>query len=160
MQLWLEDRLLADNLVYERVCKFPAAAFSKNPWRVVYTYKANEDVPMCRCACLPSELVYHGTSFTVFARILHTNRLHASNLRLNLGMESHHSEPAVYTAATVDHALNYAWPSSALDDNVYNRVVLHCEISPHVVMRRHKGETLVHEGHVFIRKVFPFQLRH
>ena len=109
---------------------------------------------MCHSACSPSELVYHGKSFTVFARILHTNRLHASNLRLNLGMESHHSEPAVYTAATVDHALNYAWPSSALKDNLYYKVVLQCEISPHVVMRRHKGEMLVLEGHVFTRNVF------
>ena len=115
---------------------------------------------MCHSDCSPSELVYHGTSFTVLDRILHTHRLHASNLRLNLGMESHHSEPAVYTAATVDHALNYAWPSSALKDNLYYKVVLQCEISPHVVMRRHKGDMLVHEGHVFIRKVFLFQLRH
>ena len=85
-----------------------------------------------------------------------THRLHASNVRLNLGVVNHHAEPAVFAAATVDQALRYAWPSSALKDNLYYRVVLQCEISPHAVMRRHKGEILVHEGHVFIRKVFMF----
>ena len=44
--------------------------------------------------------------------------------------------------------------ASALKYNLYYRVVLQCEISPYVVMRRHKGEILVHEGNVFIRKVF------
>ena len=103
--------------------------------------------------------VYHGTSFQVLARILHTNKLHASNNALNTGMENHYyGLPGVFTAETLDSALEYAWASSALKDNMYYRVVLECDIARSAVLkhRRRTGEILVCEGGVLIRNVLLF----
>ena len=71
-------------------------------------------------------------------------------------MENRYGQPAVFTAETLEHALTYAWPFSALKDNLYYKVVLQCEIAQPAVMQRRKGEVLVHEGHVLIRNVFNF----
>ena len=149
---WLDDRRLTNKLAYMQVHSLPDAAFSRSPWFIRYIYTPTENIPLCD----DSEWVYHGTSFPVLARILHTGRLHASDLRLNLGMENHHREPAVFTAATMDHALRYAWPSSALEDNLYYKVLLQCTTSSHDVMKRHQGEVLIAEGYIVIRNVFLF----
>ena len=72
-------------------------------------------------------------------------------------METHYQKPAVYTADSMHHALNYAWPSSALQDNLYCRVLFQCEtMSSADVLKRHKGEVLIREGRVVIRNVFLF----
>ena len=149
---WLDDRHLAKKLAFVQVGHVSDPAFSRSPWFVKYKYRPTEHIPHFH----DSEYVYHGTYFPVLARILHTGRLHASDGRLNLGMESHWHEPVVYTAATMDHGLGYSWPSSALKDNLYYKVLLQCEISSRAVMKRHKGEVLVADGHVVIRSVFLF----
>ena len=149
MQLWLEDRRLADKLAYVQRGEMP---LENNPWFVKYTYRPNEHIPPLH----NSEIVYHGTSFPVLARILHTNRLHESNGSLHLGMETHVNFSCVYTASTMVHALGYAWPSSALKDNLYYKVLFQCETSSLDVIKRHKGEVLVRGCHLVIRNVFLY----
>ena len=160
MQQWIEDRRLEDKIVFSKVGNLPGPAYSTNPWFVEYAYKPNERRHRLGAsgASLNTQTVYHGTSFSVLARILHTNRLHASNVDLSIGMENRYDKPAVFTAETLDHALTYAWPCSALKDNLYYKVVLQCEIAQPAVMQRRKGEVLVKEGHVLIRNVLIFSI--
>ena len=128
-------------------------SYDSSQFFVKYAYKPSENIGRC----VDSEVVYHGTFFPVLARILHTGRLHASDRALNLGMETHVDVPAVYTASTIDHACRYAWPSSALQDNLYYRVLFQCETSSRAVITRCRGgEVLIAEGHVVIRNVFLF----
>ena len=134
--LWLKDRCLQDKLECVRLAEVLDPDFRMTPWFLQYAYKPTKSRPF------NYETVYHGTYGPVLARILHTGRLHESDSRAGLGMESHHPEPVVYTAETLSHALRYGFASSLLKDNLYYKVVLQCEVNSAAVKRRCKGEVL------------------
>ena len=148
--LWLKDRCLQNKLEFVRVAELPDPIYRRTPWFLQYDFKPAEGRQF------NDEVVYHGTYGAVLARILHTGRLHESDNKAGLGMESHHPEPVVYTAETLIHALWYGFASSLLKDNLYYKVVLQCEVNSAAVKRRHKGEVMAKSGDVVIRSVLLF----
>ena len=101
-----------------------------------------------------SKIVFHGTYPQTAARILHTGQL-LESVHGPLGMETHVSFPAVYTAETMDHALKYSWPGKVLRDNLYYSFMFELEVQdPSCILKRHKGEVLVRSKGLLSRSVF------
>ena len=71
-----------------------------------------------------------------------------------LGHECRTKFDAVFTAATVDHAMDYAWPSNFLLDNLYYGLMLELEIDNSKVLQEHRGEVLVKPDGVILRGVY------
>ena len=150
-QQWLQDRQLGDLLEVELGCgEIPMA--SGGVGFIKYIYKPNAQVPRT-----PDSLtVFHGTFAHCAARILHTGCLHESQPLGNLGMETHVSYPAVFTAATMDHGMKYAWPSVFLLDNLYYGIMFELEADPSCVKKHHRGEVLMSPQGLRIRYMYLF----
>ena len=65
---------------------------------------------------------------------------------------------AIYTAETVKHALQYAFPCNVLGDNLYYSVLLNLEVKRADILKKcNKGEVLIRPGgSVIIRAVTFF----
>ena len=70
-------------------------------------------------------------------------------------MEDHVGIPAVYTADTITHAMEYAFPSTPLQDNLYYGVLFQLRVSQKgIKSRRKKGEVRVAKDAIRIDKVY------
>jgi hypothetical protein len=111
--------------------------------------------PTCQTPTFSQPMtVFHGTYPECFARIAHTRKLHCSDIGRGLGMESHTRFPAVYTADTLHHALQYSWPSNFLLDNLYYGIMFELEADSTKVLMRHRGEVLLPPDAIVIRSVY------
>ena len=99
-------------------------------------------------------IVYHGTYAECFARIAWTTRFISSDNNTGLGHECRTPFPAVFTAATIDHAINYAWPSNFLLDNLYYGIIFELAIDETRILHQRCGEVLVPPDAILINAVY------
>ena len=79
-------------------------------------------------------------------------------------MDNRWRQPCVFTAATIDHAIDYAWPAPILEDNLYYGIMLELEADTERLMNKnewasgfnhkHSGEKLFPPEALIIRNVF------
>ena len=106
--------------------------------------------------------VYHGTYPCCFARILHTARFACSDWNIR-GSDCRWPKPAVFTADTLDHVVQYAWPGPFLKDNLYYGLIFELEADATMLMNKkewssgtnkHSGEMLFPPEALRIRYVY------
>ena len=98
--------------------------------------------------------VYHGTFAECLCRIAHTGELAPSQPRGDMGHECRTTFPAVFTADTMAHAMQYACPSNFLLDNTYYGVMLELVIDGAKVLEERRGEVLVPADVVRIKGLY------
>ena len=132
--VFLKERSLQNHFKHVASGEFPlhnAIAFEKY------------DFPRPPKTWTQQRIVYHGTYAECLARIAWTTRFVSSDDLSGLGHECRTKFPAVFTAATIDHAICYAWPSNFLQDNLYYGILFELAIDESQILQQHRGEVLV-----------------
>ena len=106
--------------------------------------------------------VFHGTYPCCAARVLHTGKFRCSDQNIPCS-DCRWPTPCVFTAETMDHAIDYAWPAPILKDNLYYGIMYELEADRSRLMNckeyasgtnRHRGEMLFPLDALIIRNVY------
>ena len=118
------------------------------------TFEKYDNVNLAPPTSIRHRTVYHGTFAECLCRIAHTGELAPSQPRGDMGHECRTTFPAVFTADTMAHAMQYAWPSNFLLDNTYYGVMLELVIDGDKILEEKRGEVLVPAEAISIKALY------